>query len=180
MKDDDIHAFGAPLAPPLPAAQAASPSPSPSPSPPRASRPLWPWLVLAFAVAVLLLAMAGVSALYDLVEGARQGLQVSVDGLPVATLHNDGDFDLMTALWLTAAALLLLLVLPVVLMLVLLAVALAVGLALLSLVGGVVLVAAAVLLVLAITLSPLWGIVLLLWLLLRKRKPGPGVRPVLA
>ena len=159
MNDDDIHAFGAPPAP-RPATLAASPA--------RSRRPLWPWLLLAFGVVVLLLAMAGVSALYELLEGARQGLQVSIDGLPMATLHSDGDFGLMAALGLTAAVLLLLLVLPVVLMLVLLAVALAVGLALLSVVGAVVLAAGAVLLVVAAALSPLWGSALLLWLLLRR------------
>ena len=139
-----------------------------TPSATRSPRPLWPWLLLAFGVAVLLLAMAGVSALYELLDGARQGLQVNVDGLPAATLHSDGDFGLMAALGLTAAVLLLLLVLPVVLMLVLLAVALAVGLALLSVVGAVVLAAGAVLLVVATALSPLWGSALLLWLLLRR------------
>lgn len=169
MKDDDIHAFGAP-----PALAPAAPAPGPSTTPSHSRRALWPWLLLIFGVAVLLLAMAGVSALYDLVEGARQGLQVSVDGLPVATLHNDGDFGLMAALGLTAAVLLLLLVLPVVLMLVLLAVALAVGLALLSAVGAVVLAAGAVLLVVAAALSPLWGIALLLWLLLRRPASGPA------
>ena len=168
MKDDDIYAFGAPPAPEPATSVAANETASPA----RSRRPLWPWLLLAFGVAVLLLAMAGVSALYDLLEGARQGLQVSIDGQPVATLHNDGDFSLMSALGLTAAVLLLLLVLPVVLMLVLLAVALAVGLALLSVVGAVVLAAGAVLLVVATALSPLWGSALLLWLLLRRPRQG--------
>lgn len=172
MKDDDIYAFGAP---PLPEG-APEPVP-PTTTPARSQRPLWPWLLLVFGLAVLLLAMAGVSALHDLLEGARQGLQVSVDGLPVATLHNDGDFGLMAALGLTAAVLLLLLVLPVVLMLVLLAVALAVGLALLSVVGAVVLAAGAVLLVVAAALSPLWGGALLLWLLLRRPKTGAAQAP---
>ena len=167
MKDEDIYAFGA-----LPLSGAAPASVAPAAMPSRSPRPLWPWLLLAFGVAVLLLAMAGVSALYELLEGARQGLQVSVDGMPVATLHNDGDFGLMAALGLTAAVLLLLLLLPVVLMLVLLAVALAVGLALLSVVGAVVLAAGAVLLVVATALSPLWGSALLLWLLLRRPKDG--------
>ena len=167
MKDDDIYAFGAPpaLGPANPTATAPATA---TPSATRSPRPLWPWLLLAFGVAVLLLAMAGVSALYELLDGARQGLQVNVDGLPAATLHSDGDFGLMAALGLTAAVLLLLLVLPVVLMLVLLAVALAVGLALLSVVGAVVLAACAVLLVVATALSPLWGSALLLWLLLRR------------
>ena len=164
MKDGDIHAFGAPLAPgPAPATTANA-----TLRPARSRRPIWPWLLLAFGAAVLLLAMAGVSALYELLDGARQGLRVSIDGLPLATLHSDGDFGLMAALGLTAAALLLLLVLPVVLMLVLLAVALAVGLALLSVVAAVVLAAGAVLLVAAAALSPLWGSALLLWLLFRR------------
>ena len=171
MNDDHIDAFGAP---PLPVAASAPEHSTATPGGSR--RPLWPWLLLVFGVAVLLLALVGVSALHELLDGARQGLQVSVDGLPVATLYNDADIGVMAAIGGTAAVLLLLLALmlalPVGLLLVLLTVALTVGLALLSAVAAGVLAAGALLLVVATALSPLWGTALLLWLLLRRRGDG--------
>ena len=168
MKDDDINAFGAPR---LPAAASAPEHRTATPAGSR--RPLWPWLLPVFGVALLLLALAGVSALHELLDGAPQGLQISVDGLPVVTLHNDADIGVMAAIGGTAAVLLLLLALmlalPVGLLLVLLTVALTVGLALLSAVAAGVLAAGALLLVVATALAPLWGAALLLWLLLRRR-----------
>ena len=170
MKDEDIHAFGAP---PVSPESAAPPGPGAA-VPGAQRRRIWPWLLLGLSVLVLLLAMAGASALIGLLDGAREGWQVSVDGHPWSTLHGDNDMGFLGVLGITAAVLLLLVVLPVVLMLVLLAVALALGLTLISVVGTVVLALCAVLLVLALVLSPVWGSLLLLWLLLRKPRPRPG------
>ena len=54
-------------------------------------------------------------------------------------------------------------------------VALAVGLSLLAVVGALLLAAGCVLLVLAVLLSPLWGVLLLLWLLRPRPRRQAGL-----
>ena len=183
MKDEDIHAFGAPPVQPVrprPPTASAHSTPPPGAQPRRNG----PWLLLALSALVLLLVIlliwAGASTLIGMLDGARDGWHVSVNGHPLSTLHADTELGALGALGVTPAVLMLLLmllvvVLPVLLMLVLLAVALAVGLALLSAVGAVVLAACAVLLLVALVTSPVWGLLLLLWLLLRRPRQLPSI-----
>ena len=178
MKDDDIHAFDAPPALPAPTTPPAHGMPPPGAQ----RRRVWPWLLLGLCVLVLLVALAalaGVSTLIGLLDGALDGWHLNIDGHPWSMLHGDSERGLLGVLGVTAAVLMLLLVLPVLLVFMLLAVALTVGLALLSVVGAVVgavmLAAGAVLLVVALVSSPVWGSLLLLWLLLRRPRPSLAI-----
>ena len=177
MKDDDIHAFGAPLVLTTPPMHGKAPH---AKAPPGAQRRrVWPWLLLGLCVLVLLLALAGASALIGVLDGVHDGWFLSLGGYPLSTQHGASDLGFLGVLGVTAAVLMLLLVLPVLLMLVLLAVALAVGLALVSgfgaVLGAVMLAAGAVLLVVALVSSPVWGSLLLLWLLLRRPRPSLAI-----
>lgn len=162
MNDDDIYAFTPAPTPALaPAAQA----------PPAArKRPVWLWMLLGAALLLAVGVVAGAAALHALVQSSGDGLDIAVNGSPWAFLHADPDLGFFSGLVLVAA---LLVVPPLVLILVLLGVALSVGLALLVGVGAVALTACCVLLVVALALSPLWGVLLLLWLLLRPH-PDPA------
>ena len=163
MKDDDLHAFGAPPSrPPVPPTQSAR-------------RRVWPWLLLGAGVLLMLLALAGASAVMALVDSAREGVQITVNGQPWWGPPTERELSIVAVLGVAAALLLLLVVLPVLLILVLLAVALAVGLAMVAVVGAIVLAAGAVLLAVALLLSPLWGAMLLLWWLLRRPRPAAAV-----
>jgi hypothetical protein len=173
MKDEDIFAF-------TPAASA------PAPVPPR--RGWWQargglWLLLAV---VLLAATAWatghvVLAVLDDVghdmgrEIWREGVRISVDG---ETVHLSGGDTVASAAAVGLAVLMTLLVVALVVGLVVPLALLAAGVAVvvsLVLAGLAVGVAAllglgAVTLVLALALSPLWGVALLLWWLLRRRR----------
>jgi len=145
MMDDDIHAFprGRAQSPTLPAAASR--------------RGLWPWVLLGLLV-LMLLAASGASLLLALAEGAREAINITIDG------ERWGHFDLDEEHWplaLAGVALALMVALvavPLTVLLALLAAALGIGVALLAL-----------LTVAAVALAPLWLAGLVLWLIMRRR-----------
>jgi hypothetical protein len=149
MTDDDIRAFG----PPLTAAPTALPR----------HKRRWPWLL--FGALVLLLLVAGLTAaLLDLaIDTLDRDTTISIDGQrwQLASLHGAHLLGAVIALLVTA--LVALVVVPLVVLLALLGAALGIGVALLALLG-----------VMALALSPLWMLVLLLWLLLRPARRAPS------
>jgi hypothetical protein len=154
MNDDDIHAFTPPLRPQAPA---------------KVPRRRWPWVLLAVVAVLSLLALAGAVSLFDLLDaGARDGLNVTVNGEHWPLFHADGDMSLAGMFGVAAALMVVLVIVPVALLLVLLAVVTTVGLAVLIALAAAALALACVLGVGVLALSPLWGVALLLWLLLRR------------
>jgi hypothetical protein len=160
MNTDDIRAFG-----PAPAAGAT----------PGRRRRLWPWLLGALLVLALLVAAAG-AALWAVADSAPHGLHVIVNGQAGDGWDGwdawdswDGDFSLRHGLGgvlgLLLAAVVVLLVVPFTLLLGLL-------LGLVGLATGLTVAVGALGTVAAVLLSPLWGLGLLLWLLLRRRSPA--------
>ena len=149
MKDEDIYAFNP--VPTLPA----------PPAPPR--RRVWPWVLGGVLVLALALLVSGAVALVSVLDSARDGVHFTIDGDEWTPGILDGVSGLVAvmgvAFGLTVALLCVLLVVPLTLLLV--ALGLALGL------GGVVL---ALLLVGGLVLSPLWGLLLVLWLLLRPKR----------
>jgi hypothetical protein len=149
MTDQDIHAFGPPLA-------AAAP---------RHRRRLWPWLLGAALIVLVLVAAAASALLMAVADGVGQDISVVINGErwnPVAFSFGQAWAGLLgLGLGLCALMLVLLVVLPSAVLLGLLAAALGLGIALL-----------AVALVAAVALSPLWLTVWLLWLLLRRTPPA--------
>jgi hypothetical protein len=160
VKDEDILAFG-------PSAGFASLSPggpAPAPRVPRLAR----WLLAGVLLAVLLSMAAGAAAWMLLADAATDGVHVTVNGQPWAGLDIDSDDALAGML---GAGMAVLALLAVVLFVVPAALLTALLAALLGLAVGLL----AVLAVAAVMLSPLWLIVLLLWLILR-RKRAPAAR----
>ena len=170
MSDDDIRAF-----PPLtaPAATIAV----------ARRRRVWPWLLAAALLLCLLLIGAVGSALWALADHAQQGWHVVVNGQPWDGFEgfegferwddidwNQGHHGLGTLLGLGVAGVVLTVLLAVVLpvsllfavLLPLLLGGLGVGLALVAVLGSVGL-------VVLLLGSPIWLLVLLFWLVLRKR-----------
>ena len=153
MKDEDIVAF--------------KPAPRPAPRPPRR---LWPWVLGGLLALTLATVVGGTLALLALADSAREGVQVVIGGERwEAPLWGAqwGVFPALMAVLGTGGALLcvllaVLLVVPAIIGVVLLCVALGLG--------SVLLVALCVVLA---TTSPLWLLLLILWLVLRK-KPGPA------
>lgn len=154
MNDEAIYAFS-----PVPE-PAAPPKP---PKPPK--RRWWPWVLGGIALLSLLLVVSGALTLASLLHSAPDGVHVAIDGDEWVPGVVEGFGGLMAVMGvgigLLVALFCVLLVVPLTLLLVLL-VLLAVGLA----VGGLVL---ALLLVAGVVLSPLWILVLILWLLLRPK-----------
>jgi len=150
MTDDDIHAFGAPTPPPAatPARQA-----------PRIGR----WLAAGAFVFLLLAAAVGALAWTMLAEAVHEGLSVVINGDAWAVDEFDGAHAMLGLLGVGLALLIVLLVVtlvvPLSLLVGLLAAALGLGVGLL-----------AMLLVAGFALSPLWLILLVLWLLLRRKR----------
>ncbi len=120
----------------------------------RSPRRLWPWVLLALGLGLLALAAAGAWLLVLAIEGAREGLQIVIDGRRLELP------ELRDAHWAAAFAGLLaaLLVLLVAVPLALLAAGLAMALGLV-----------AVLLAGAVVTAPAWCLALLLWWALRRR-----------
>jgi len=153
MKDEDIYAF--------------NPIPPAPPPPPRPRRRVWPWLLAGAAALLLLALLASGLALVAWLGGGHEGLQIRIDGedglpdaaqgLATALALCGVGFGLLVALLVTLFSVGL--VLPLTLLLVVAGLALGAGGAVLAL--G---------LVAAVLLSPLWGLLLLLWLLLRPRR----------
>ncbi|MDP1648801.1 MAG: hypothetical protein Q8M01_11460 [Rubrivivax sp.] len=149
MNTDDSHAFAGERRR-KPAATAHAPR-----------RAVWPWVLLALFVLALLLAASGAALLLALADGAREGVNVTIDG------ERWGHFELDRASWPLAfagvalALLVMMVVVPCAVLLALVAAAVGIGVALLAL-----------LVVAAVALSPLWLIVLVLWLILRRRPRG--------
>ena len=169
MNDDDIRAFG-----PSPALSAVVPK----------RRRLWPWLLGALLGALLVLALLAAGALvvlWAVADAAHPGMHVIVNGLSWDGWSArdgwsawdgwdgmDGDISprhgVAALLALLVAGLVVLLVVPFTLLLVLM-------LTLMGLAIGLAVTLGTVGLVAAVMLSPLWGLGLLLWLILRKRSP---------
>ena len=152
MSDEAIYAF------------------SPVPRPPApAPRRLWPWVLGGLLLLSLLALVSGVTALMSMLDSARHGVHVNIDGEDLDVGWSLGSLGLLGllggALGLLAGLLALLCVVPLTLLLV--------ALGLLLGFGGVLL---GVGVVAALVLSPLWGLLLLAWLLLRRR-PAATVRP---
>ncbi len=147
MTDEDIYAFN-----PVP------PKTTPSANP-RARRRLWPWLLGALALVFALAVFGSVAALVSLLDAGREGWHVSIDG---EEWHGGGWPGLLALLGVAGGLFVALLTVVLVVPLTLLLVALGLALGF----GGVLL---ALGLVAAVLLSPFWGLLLLLWLLLRKR-----------
>jgi len=149
MKDEDIYAFNPVPTPPAP------------PATPR--RRVWPWVLGGVLLLVLALLVSGAVALVSLLDSARDGVHLTIDGDEWTPGVLDGASGLVAVLGaafgLMVALLCVLLVVPLTLLLV--ALGLALGL------GGA---ALAVLLVAAVLLSPLWMLLLILWLVLRPKR----------
>jgi len=150
MKDEDIYAF--------------NPVPKP-PAPPAPPRRLWPWVLGGALLLTLVLLASGAAALVSLLDSAREGVHISIGGEDWTPGVLDGLGGLAAVagvgFGLLVALLCVLLVVPLTLLLVALGLALGVGGALLA--AG---------LVAALLLSPLWLLVLVLWLALRPRRPA--------
>ncbi len=159
MKDEDIYAFN-----PVPPPSAAPAPPAPAPKPRRRA---WPWVLAALLLAALL-ATAGLLVLVaQLFDPVREGIHVQVDGDDVELGITHGLGGLMALLGMAAGLFVALLAVVLVVPLTLLLVALALALSL----GGI---ALAVALVGAVLLSPLWALLLIVWLIVR---PGSRGRP---
>jgi hypothetical protein len=150
VNDEAIYAFS-----PMPA-PAAAPAPV---KPPR--RRIWPWVLGGFALLALLLVITGAVTLVSVLDSAHDGVHVTIDGDEWSPGLLDGFSGLMAVMGvgigLVVAFFCVLLVVPLTLLLVLLGLTLGLGGALL-----------AVLLVAGVLLSPLWMLLLILWLVLRR------------
>jgi hypothetical protein len=152
MKDEDIYAF--------------NPVPPPVASPARPARRVWPWVLAGLAALLLVAMVSGGMALLSWLGGAHDGMHISINGDDWQPGWEDGLTGLLAVFGVGLGLLVALLVsfltvglvVPMVLLLVVLGLALGAG--------GVVL---AVGLVVALVLSPLWALLLLLWLVLRRR-----------
>lgn len=164
MKADDIHAFGPP---PAVAPAAAGGAAATGTKPHR-----W-WLWLAWAGGLLTLLAVSISAalLTQLAAAQGDGFLLSIDGDSLPLVRVDAERGLWAALAVGAALLVMVVVVPLVLLLAAGAVTLALGIAGVAIAGSLVAGLAAVLVVMALALSPLWGVALLLWWLLRRRAP---------
>jgi len=155
VNDEAIYAFN-----PVP----EMPAPLKPPAPAR--RSWWPWVLGAFALLALLLVIGGALTLVSLADSARDGMHVTIDGDDWSPGLLEGFGGLMAVMGvgigLVVALFCVLLVVPLTLLLVLLGLALGAA--------GAVL---AVLTVVAVVLSPLWLLLLIVWLVLRR--PAPKV-----
>jgi len=148
MTDDDIRAFG--------------PAPAAAPKAPLLRRRRWRWWLFGTLVALLSMAWLLACAVGLLIDALDPATTISIDGQrwELASLRGTHVLGLVFALLIAAAVVLV--VVPLVVLLALLCAALCVGVALLAVLGS-----------LALALSPLWLLVLLLWLLLRPaRRPA--------
>jgi hypothetical protein len=168
MQDEAIHAF---TPPPSAAAAAAAPL-APEPT---ARRRLWPWLLGAFLFLCLVAVMVSLTFL-GLMDEARDGLNIVVDGESFRVTGPPGwEFGLGSILAGAVAVMVVLLVVPLVVLVGLLCMLLVVGLGLLAGAVGLAAGLACVLAVLALALSPLWGLALVMWLVLRRPKQAAAV-----
>jgi hypothetical protein len=159
MTDADIHAF----TPDSGGAGAAAVARVPL-APAARKRRIWPWVLGGLLLLAVLTAGACAAAVLALIDGARDGLHVIVNGEPWDGLDLDMDAAHWGLAWLgtSAAVLVTLLVVPAVVLLGLMlgGLGLAIGLAVTVGTVGV---------ITAVLGSPLWLVLLLLWLVLRKR-----------
>ena len=146
-------------------------------SAPTTPRRRWAWALGAFLLLSLVAVMTSLTFL-GLMDGARDGLDIVVNGETFRVTGPPGwDFDVGTilagAVAVMVALVVVLVVVPLILLAGLLCMVLAVGLGVLA--GAVALAAglACVLAALALALSPLWGLGLVVWLLVRRpRQPA--------
>jgi hypothetical protein len=143
-----------------------------APKPPRRQ---WPWLLGAFLLLSLVALMASLTLL-GLMDEARDGLDIAVNGESWRVRGPPGwEFSIGAIVAGAVALMVVLVVVPLALTVALLCVVLAVGLAVLAGVVGLAAGLGSVLLVLALALSPLWGLGLILWLLLRRPSRAAAV-----
>lgn len=164
MTADDIHAFGPPPAV-APAATGAAAATGAKP------HRWWLWVGLAAGVLMVLAVLIGAALLAELVDASGDGFLLNFDGDSLPWVHRDAERSVWAVLAVGAALLLMVVVVPLVLLLAAGAVTLALGIAGVAIAGSLVAGMVAVLVVMALALSPLWGVVLLLWWLLRRRAP---------
>ena len=157
MTAEDIHAFGPP--PAATTAEMGAPQP----------RRWWLWFVLVAGALTLLAVLAGAAALTALVDSSRDGLSISINGDTLPLVRVDTERSMLAVLAVAAALLLMVIVVPLVLLLAAGAVTLCLGIGGVAIAGSLVAGLVAVLVVMALALSPLWGLALLLWWLLRRR-----------
>ena len=169
MADADIYAFR-----PLPAAKQAPSCTQARLAAPPMHRRRWPWVLLVMLLAMGMAALLGAVSLLDLLVAAQDSWQVSIDGERWHPPFIEPEHAALAVVAAMAALFVLLLVLPMAVLLVLAAVALAVALAIALAVGSGVLL---VLAVASVLLSPVWLPCLLLWLLLRRRRPRASMAP---
>ena len=148
MTEDDIHAF--------PQQRAAVPPAAPAPR-----GAVWPWVLLILVVLTALLAASGASVLMALLQHAGDGVDITINGERWDGLGSAGEHPGLAFVGIAAGLLAVLVVVPLAVLVSLLAAALGIGVALLALLA-----------VTAVALSPLWLIVLLLWLVLRRPRPA--------
>ena len=108
-----------------------------------------------------------------LVDSSSDGLSISAIGDTLPLVHVDTERSMLAVLAVGAALLLMVIVVPLVLLLAAGAVTLSLGIAGVAIAGSLVAGLTAVLVVMALALSPLWGVALLLWWLPRRR-PAPA------
>jgi hypothetical protein len=140
-----------------------------------ATRRRWPWLLVAFLLLCLVALMTSLTFL-GLMDEARDGLNIVVDGEQFRVTGPPGwEFGAGTILAGAAAVMVVLVVVPLAVGVVLLCGLLAVGLVVLAGAVGIAACLACAVLALALALSPLWGLVLLVWLLVRRPRPPAAV-----
>jgi hypothetical protein len=116
--------------------------------------------------------LAAAAVLSTLVDDSRDGLSASINGDTLPLVRVNVEHSILAVLAMGAALLVMLVVVPLVLMLAAGAVVMALGIAGVAIAGSLLAGFAAVLVVVALALSPLWGLALVLWWLLRRRPPA--------
>ncbi len=135
---------------------------------PAARRRRWPWAIGATLLLLIVLSLVAAVMLAGFIDGARDGFQLTVDGDSFALLPAGFEAGFGTVVGLMLAILAVVVIVPLALLLAGLVVVCVLGLVALAVAAGLAAAAAAVLLALALVTAPLWGLVLLMWWLLRR------------
>jgi hypothetical protein len=135
---------------------------------PTARHRRWPWALVATALLLIVLSLLAAVVLAGFIDGAREGFQLTVDDDSFLLLPAGFEAGFGTVVGLMLAILAVVVVVPLTLLLAGLVVVTVLALVALAVATGLAAAAAAVLLALALVTSPLWGLVLLMWWLLRR------------
>lgn len=142
--------------------------PTPMGALPTPHRRRWPWALGATLLLLIALSLVAAVVLAGFIDGAREGFQLTVDGDSFPLLPAGFEAGFGTVVGLMLAFLAVVVVVPLALLLAGLVVVTVLALVALAVAAGLAAAAAAVLLALALLTSPLWGLVLLMWWLLRR------------